>query len=94
MAVWRLAKRGGYAQLHAIIRERFPKGIQISVEQVIANENFACVNIRNYAERVDGRIYDNQIVFLLRIENGMIVEQKEFLDTIMVNELFCGELEQ
>ena len=82
----------GMARLHALIRERFPKGIQITVEQIIAHENYACVNIRNYAERVDGRIYDNQIVFLLTIENGLIVEQKEFLDTIMVNALFCGEL--
>lgn len=52
----------------------------------------AVVQIRNYAQRIDGRVYDNQIVFLITVENGKITQQKEFLDTIMVNELFCGPL--
>ena len=81
------------AEVYAIIRRRFPKGLQISVEGIIVEAHRASVNIRNYAERLDGRIYDNQIVFLLRVEDGLIVEQKEFLDTIMVKELFCGEID-
>lgn len=81
------------ADIYAVIRERFPNGLQISVQNIIVEADRASVNIRNYAERVDGRIYDNQIVFLLRVQNGLIVEQKEFLDTIMVKELFCGEMD-
>ncbi|GGH10134.1 nuclear transport factor 2 family protein [Pedobacter zeae] len=80
------------AQIFGIIRERFPDGLKITINSIIVEGNKAVVQIRNYAKRIDGRIYDNQIVFLITVENGLITEQKEFLDTIMVNELFCGTL--
>lgn len=89
---------GGYqdeqrmAQIFGIIRERFPAGLKITINSILVEGNKASVQIRNYAERIDGRVYDNQIVFLITVENGLIIEQKEFLDTIMVNELFCGPL--
>jgi len=78
--------------IFANIRMRFPKGLEITVNSILVDGNAASIQLRNYAERIDGRIYDNQIVFLMRVENGLIVEKKEFLDTIMVNELFCGPL--
>lgn len=87
---WQTAE--SMAKIHANIRARFPKGLQITLNLILAEGDGAVVHIRNYAERVDGRIYDNQIVFLMRVENGLIIEIREFLDTIMVNELFCGPL--
>jgi ketosteroid isomerase-like protein len=87
---WQTAE--SMAKIHANIRARFPKGLQITINSIVAEGEAAAVQIRNYAERTDGRIYDNQIVFLMRVERGLIVEEKEFLDTIMVNELFCGPL--
>lgn len=75
-----------------LIQERFPKGLKITVRSIIAEENNVVVHINNYAERIDGKIYDNEIVVFMKIENGLIVEEKEFLDTIHVNELFCGKL--
>lgn len=75
-----------------LLQERFPKGLKITIRSVMAEGNRVVVHINNYAERIDGKIYDNEIVVLMKIENGLIVEEREFLDTIHVNDLFCGEL--
>lgn len=77
-----------------IIRERFPEGVKITVRSIIAEGNNVAVHVNNHAVRVDGRIYDNEIVTLMKIENSLIVEAREFLDTIHVNELFFGELDK
>jgi len=58
----------------------------------VAEGNNVVVYLNDHAERIDGRIHDNEIVVLMKLENGLIVEKREFLDTIHVNELFCGEL--
>jgi len=75
-----------------IIRERFPQGLKITIRSIIADGNNVAVHVNNHAMRMDGRIYDNEIVTLMKIENGLIVESQEFLDTIHVNELFFGEM--
>jgi len=78
--------------IYARIRERFPNGLKITLRSVIAEENRVVVHLNNHATRVDGRIYDNEIVTLMTIENGLIVEEREFLDTIHANDLFFGEM--
>jgi ketosteroid isomerase-like protein len=80
--------------IYSLLRERFPKGLNITLRSIIAEGNHVVVYLNNRAERIDGRIYDNEIVVLTKIENGLIVEEREFLDTIHVNELFFGELER
>ena len=52
------------------------------------------MHIQVRALRQDGRVYDNQVVMLMTVVNGLITEQREFLDTIKVNELFCGPLDE
>ncbi|QMW04933.1 nuclear transport factor 2 family protein [Spirosoma foliorum] len=89
---WQTADR--MARIHETIRSRFPKGLQITINSILTEGEHAAVHLRNYTERIDGRIYDNQIVFLMRVKNGLIVEEKEFLDTILVNELVCGKLDE
>lgn len=77
-----------------LLQERFPKGLKITIRSIVAEGTNVVVYLNNYAERIDGKIYDNEIVVLMKIENGLIVEEREFLDTIHVNELFYGELEK
>ncbi len=75
-----------------LIKERFPQGVKITIHSIIAEGSKAVVQLNNYAVRLDGKVYDNEIVILMKIENGFIVEEREFLDTIHVNDLFCGGL--
>lgn len=90
---------GGYnspesmAKLWAVVAERFPNGLNITINSIIADGEYAAVQIHNNATRVDGKVYDNDILVHLRVQNDLITEQREYLDTIMINELFCVELE-
>lgn len=90
---------GGYnspesmGKLWALVAERFPNGLNITINSIIADGEYAAVQIHNNATRVDGKVYDNDILVHLRVQNDLITEQREYLDTIMINELFCGELE-
>lgn len=77
-----------------LLQERFPMGLTISIRSIIAEGNNVAVHLNNYAVRVDGKVYDNEIVVLMKLEGGLIIEEREFLDTIHVNDLFCGELEK
>lgn len=90
---------GGYnspesmGKLWALVAERFPNRLNITINSIIADGEYAAVQIHNNATRVDGKVYDNDILVHLRVQNDLITEQREYLDTIIINELFCGELE-
>lgn len=79
-------------KLWTIVAERFPNGLNLTINSILTEGEYAAVQVHNNATRVDGKIYDNDILVHLRVENGMITEQREYLDTIMIKELFCGEL--
>lgn len=90
---------GGYnspesmSKLWSIVKERFPKGLNITINSILTDGEYAAVQVHNNATRIDGKIYDNDVFVHLRVQNDIIMEQREYLDTIMMNELFCGELE-
>ncbi|MFT3947903.1 MAG: hypothetical protein QM763_13115 [Agriterribacter sp.] len=84
---------GSMGKLWTIVMERFPNGLNLTINSILTDGEYAAVQIHNNAVRIDGKIYDNDILVHLRVQNGMITEQREYLDTIMVNELFCGKLE-
>jgi len=81
------------AQLWAVVQDRFVEGPTLVVKAIIEQGQRAAVHIHVRALRKDGRVYDNQVVMLLTVVDGLITEQCEFLDTIKVNELFCGPLD-
>ena len=83
-----------FAQLWTLVQNRFVEGPALVVKAIIAEGQRAAVHIQVRALRQDGRVYDNQVVMLLTVVDGLITEQCEFLDTIKVNELFCGPLDQ
>jgi ketosteroid isomerase-like protein len=83
-----------FAQLWAIVQHRFVEGPTLVVKAIIAEGQRAAVHIQVRALRQDGRLYDNQVVMLMTVVDGLITEQCEFLDTIKVNELFCGPLDE
>lgn len=90
---------GGYnspesmSKLWSIVTERFPSGLNLTINSILTDGEYAAVQVHNHAIRIDGKVYDNDVFVHLRVQNGLITEQREYLDTIMINELFCGELE-
>lgn len=80
-------------KLWAIVMERFPGGLNLTIHSILTEGEYAAVQVHNNATRIDGKVYDNDVLVHLKVENGMITEQREYLDTIVINELFCGELD-
>ena len=87
---------GGYqspekqAQLWTTVKERFPEGMKMVLQSVTADEERAALYVHIRGKRKDGRIYENFVILMLTFKDGLISELQEFLDTIIVNELFCG----
>ncbi|MFL9846027.1 nuclear transport factor 2 family protein [Flavobacterium rhizosphaerae] len=90
---------GGYqsnenqAKLWGIVAERFPEGMKMTLRSITADDERAALYVHIRGTRKDGRIYENNVMLLLTFKNGLINGLYEYLDTIMVNELFCGPMD-
>jgi ketosteroid isomerase-like protein len=91
---------GGYqsvenqAKLWGTVAERFPAGMKMTLRSITADEERAALNVHIQGTRKDGRIYENNVILLLTFKEGLISGLYEYLDTIMVNELFCGPMNE
>jgi ketosteroid isomerase-like protein len=89
---------GGYqspenqAKLWGTVAERFPEGMKMTLQSITADEERAALYVHILGTRKDGRIYENNVMLLLTFKDGLISGLYEYLDTIMVNELFCGPM--
>ncbi|GGC75231.1 hypothetical protein GCM10011387_31230 [Pedobacter quisquiliarum] len=90
---------GGYqslenqAKLWGTVAERFPGGMEMTLRSITADEERAALYVHIVGIRKDGRIYKNNVILLLTFKDGLITGLYEYLDTIMVNELFCGPMD-
>ncbi|KFF01414.1 hypothetical protein IX39_12680 [Chryseobacterium formosense] len=90
---------GGYqsaenqAKLWEIVAERFPEGMKMTLQSVTADEERAALSVHIRGTRKDGRIYKNDVILLLTFKDNLISGFYEYLDTIMVNELFCRPMD-
>lgn len=90
---------GGYqseesqAQLWGTVAERFPAGMKMTLRSITADDQRAALHVHIRGTRTDGKIYENDVMLVLSFKGGLISGLYEYLDTIMVNELFCGQLQ-
>ena len=90
---------GGYqstenqAKLWGTVAERFPEGMKMTLQSITADEERAALDVHIRGMRKDGRIYENNVILLLTFKDRLISGLYEYLDTIMVNELFCGPMD-
>jgi len=90
---------GGYqssenqANLWGTVAERFPEGMKMTLQSITADEERAALYVHIRGTRKDGRIYENNVILLLTFKDSLISGLYEYLDTIMVNELFCGKMD-
>lgn len=76
-------------KIHAIVAERFPEGLSVTVKGLTVEGERVAVEAETYGTRVDGKVYNNQYHFLIVVKNGLICERREYLDTIHAKELLC-----
>lgn len=80
-------------EIHKIIRDRFPNGLQLTVKGVIGEGERVAAEVESYGVRRDGRIYNNQYHYLIIVRDGLIQHRCEYLDTMHANDLLCGPIE-
>jgi ketosteroid isomerase-like protein len=77
-----------YSNLFGPIREVLDGGIRMNVTKAFAEDDMVIVEARGDAQTKDGRSYKNSYCFVLRFENGKIIESREYMDTQLVKTTF------
>ena len=62
--------------------------VHTTFDAVVAEKNFVSIEARDRVRFTDGRIYDNQIHYLIALKSGKIASIREYLDTEHVAQLF------
>jgi ketosteroid isomerase-like protein len=65
-----------------------PKGAQLHTEHVLVSGDWAVVELHSLATAKNGLRFDNRYCWVCRFVNGMIVEVRAYLDSVMVARLF------
>jgi ketosteroid isomerase-like protein/predicted N-acetyltransferase YhbS len=68
----------------------FPEGLHFTPERVVAERDWVCLEMRSHGVHVSGRTYGNHYTYWFEIRDGMIVQLKEWLDTLHANDVLCG----
>ena len=70
-----------YDNLFGPIREVLDGTIRMNVTNVAAENDTVIAEARGEARTKDGRAYKNTYCFVLKFEDGKIIESREYLDT-------------
>jgi uncharacterized protein len=73
------------------ILSAFPSGIKFTITGITAEEEIVAVEVSGEAIHASGQTYNNQYHFLLRIQEGKILELKEYMDTQLAAKILLGE---
>ncbi len=85
--------RAGVRAIHALVRDRFPEGLKITLHKLIADGEDVVAEIESHGCRRDGRIYNNRYAQTFLVRGGKIVTRREYLDTIHADDLLCGPMD-
>jgi ketosteroid isomerase-like protein len=66
-------------------------GLVMTVKAMTAEGNRVAAEVESYGENPDGSIYNNEYHFLFVIEEGKLIEVKEYLDTMHTHEIFIDK---
>ena len=61
--------------------ERLEAGIRFTFRSAIAEGNLVAIEAEGSARTKDGRDYRNAYCFVVKVENGKVVESREYMDT-------------
>ncbi|ANL34653.1 nuclear transport factor 2 family protein [Rhizobium phaseoli] len=77
-------RAGTFDKLHKVL----PAGTQLTVQNILADGDWAIVELRSMATARNGRRFDNRYCWLCHFSAGRIVEVRTYLDSWLVGELF------
>ncbi len=65
-----------------------PNGLKMTIKNMIAEDDRVAAEVESYGEAANGRLYNNEYHFLFILRDGLIVEAKEYLDTMHTADVF------
>jgi uncharacterized protein len=81
------SKEEFFSHTFAILNKVLPEGTQLRVENVLTSGDWAVVELRSMAIARNGMRFDNRYCWVVRFENGSIVQVRAYLDSAMVQKL-------
>lgn len=67
----------------------FPDGVSLTIDpRTIESESFAVIEAEGNGFSKNGKLYNNRYAFLFNVQNGLISEIKEYLDTFHAQDVF------
>ena len=63
-------------------------GIQFTLHEMTADGDRVAAEVESYAELVNGGVYNNRYHMLFRFRDGLVVEVREYGDTLHAKEVF------
>jgi len=76
-----------YMQVVGAIKNGFPDGLKLEVQSMIGEGSQVAAEVESDGNHANGKKYNNQYHFLITIENGQMVEVKEYMDTLHLYQL-------
>jgi uncharacterized protein len=77
-----------YKSLFGPIRETLDGTIRMKVTNAIADSDMVVVEAQGEARTKDGRDYKNSYCFVFKLQDGKIIESREYMDTQLVKATF------
>jgi hypothetical protein len=68
----------------------FPQGLKFTIRALTAEDDRVAIEAESYGRHASGKLYANQYHFLMRVRDGRITEWREYLDTMLANDVLCG----
>ena len=81
-------------QLFALVGSAMPDGITMTITGTIAEDDRVAVEAAVYGVSPTGKVYDNQICFVVTVRDGKIHLVREYFDTIHTNEVLFNNVYQ
>lgn len=75
-------------ELLDVLFQAFATPYRFTIDEIIAEGGQVVVRGRGEVKTKAGKDYNNSYCFVLRLENGQLVELREYLDTALVERVF------
>lgn len=73
----------------SLVSDIFPEGVSITIDpRTIEAGSLAVVEAEGYGYSKNEKLYNNRYAFLFNVQNGLICEIREYLDTLHAQDVF------
>ncbi|WP_029104752.1 nuclear transport factor 2 family protein [Mycobacterium sp. 360MFTsu5.1] len=81
--------RAGWTEMLARVSAVMQGGVEADILACVADDEQAVVVAHTFGTSRNGRQYDNDLCYVVRIKSGRLASCREYLDTIHANEVLA-----